>query len=75
MHFEESLSVPETAGALESGRPAILVDQDAGTADLMLAAGRVYRASIAFLATREGQRGIWITGPTRAVPRPPTCFS
>ena len=25
--------------------------------------------SIAFLATREGQRGIWITGPTRAVPR------
>ena len=51
MHFEESLSVPDTAGALESGRPAILVDQDAGTADLMLAAGRVYRASIAFLAT------------------------
>src|SRR5204863_3768141 len=25
--------------------------------------------NIAFLATREGQRGIWITGPTRAVPR------
>lgn len=25
--------------------------------------------SIAFLATHEGQRGIWITGPTRAVPR------
>src|SRR2546423_10264041 len=25
--------------------------------------------NIAFLATREGQRGIWITGPTRTVPR------
>jgi len=25
--------------------------------------------NIAFLATREGQRCIWITGPTRAVPR------
>ncbi|PYS72830.1 MAG: hypothetical protein DMF73_07245 [Acidobacteria bacterium] len=25
--------------------------------------------NIAFLATREGQRGIWVTGPTRAVPR------
>jgi dipeptidyl aminopeptidase/acylaminoacyl peptidase len=25
--------------------------------------------SIAFLATHEGQRGIWVTGPTRPVPR------
>jgi dipeptidyl aminopeptidase/acylaminoacyl peptidase len=25
--------------------------------------------NIAFVTTREGQRGIWITGPTRAVPR------
>ncbi len=25
--------------------------------------------SIAFLATHEGQRGIWITGPTRTLPR------
>ncbi|HKN84924.1 MAG TPA: hypothetical protein VJW17_15880, partial [Pyrinomonadaceae bacterium] len=25
--------------------------------------------NIAFFATREGQRGIWITGPMRAVPR------
>ena len=25
--------------------------------------------NIAFLVTREGQRGIWTTGPTRAVPR------
>jgi 3,4-dihydroxy 2-butanone 4-phosphate synthase/GTP cyclohydrolase II len=51
MHLEEFPTVADVAGALEAGDPAIVVDDEAGTADLMLAAGRVSRAGIAFLAT------------------------
>jgi len=51
MYLEESRSVADVATVLDGGGPAIVVDQDAGTADLMLAAGRVSRTGIAFLAT------------------------
>jgi 3,4-dihydroxy 2-butanone 4-phosphate synthase / GTP cyclohydrolase II len=51
MHLDESRSVAAAAAALQGGRPAIVVDRDAGTADLMLAGGRVSPAGIAFLAT------------------------
>jgi 3,4-dihydroxy 2-butanone 4-phosphate synthase/GTP cyclohydrolase II len=44
-------TVSEAAGALERGGPVILVDEAPGTADLVLAAGRVSQAGIAFQAT------------------------
>jgi 3,4-dihydroxy 2-butanone 4-phosphate synthase/GTP cyclohydrolase II len=51
VQLQETQSVADAAAALQDGGPAIVVDEDAGTADLMLAAGRVSRAGIAFLAT------------------------
>jgi 3,4-dihydroxy 2-butanone 4-phosphate synthase/GTP cyclohydrolase II len=51
MRCEERSAVTDAAGALEEGGQAILLDQDAGTADLVLAAGRVSGAGIAFQAT------------------------
>jgi 3,4-dihydroxy 2-butanone 4-phosphate synthase/GTP cyclohydrolase II len=41
-----------TVSALARGRLAILIDDATGTADLMMAAGRVSAAGIAFMATR-----------------------